>query len=91
MGREILRLRRAHLGRIDDGDDGTGFDLLPEVHTGFAEEARDTREDFGVTVGVIGHLGIRDQLMGVLDFGCRRRLKADVAAEVRRSEADQRE
>ena len=25
MGREVLRLRRAHLGRIDDGDDLSGL------------------------------------------------------------------
>ena len=87
IGREILRLRRTHLGRIDDGDDVTGFDLLPEVHPGFAEEAGDTREDFGVTVGVIGCLRIGNQLVGVLDFGCRSRLKADIAAKVRRSKA----
>ena len=47
MGREILRLRCTNLGRTHHGDDVTGFDLLPEVHSGFAEEAGDTREDFG--------------------------------------------
>ena len=88
MGREVLRLRRAHLGRIDDGEDVPGLDRLPEVDAGFSEEARDSRGNLGVAVGVVGRLGVRGQLVGVLVLGHRSRLEADVSGEVRRSEAD---
>src|SRR4051794_25277914 len=58
VGRDVLGLGVAHLGRVNDGHHLVALRLLAQVKAGFPKEARDSRVNLGVPIGVVVGLGV---------------------------------